>query len=242
MDCVAAQTESACESGLLRTAEGTPLRPGGVALTERAMRGGRWRPGELVMDLGCGGGTSLRLLAAHGLAAIGVDLSHAALQQARQGGAGWLTQADAASLPFSRSSMHGVLAECSLSLMPDKVLTELWCVLARGGRLVVTDLYRRGPSCDVAAFLPRCLAGLMSAGEWQVRLASRHFALQRWEDHSDVLGAFMAQFIFAQCDSGRSWFGDPCDAIEASRLRQAIRVIRPGYMLFVASKEGHDDG
>ena len=60
-----------------RRAAGDAWRPGGVALTSRALdwcaASGWLPPGGLVLDLGSGAGATLRLLAERGYRAVGLD-------------------------------------------------------------------------------------------------------------------------------------------------------------------------
>ena len=60
-----------------RRAAGDAWRPGGVALTGRALdkcaASGWLPPGGLVLDLGCGAGATLRMLAGRGYRALGLD-------------------------------------------------------------------------------------------------------------------------------------------------------------------------
>src|SRR5208282_1419262 len=58
--------------GFIRDAEGAPLRPGGLALTETLLDFAGFRPGDTVADIGCGLGASIRLMNRRGIEAIGV--------------------------------------------------------------------------------------------------------------------------------------------------------------------------
>jgi arsenite methyltransferase len=130
--------------GTLRDGAGEPLRPGGLALTRELIDRAGFRAGETVADVGCGLGASTRLLRDRGVAAIGVDLL-APFDAGARGEAPPLVVADAARLPFADDSLDGVLAECSLSLTADRalVLAEWRRALRRGGRLALSDVYRR---------------------------------------------------------------------------------------------------
>lgn len=107
------------------------------------------RPGDTVVELGCGTGLDFTyLLDAVGKAGrvIGVDLTDAMLNQARRRVAqhGWrnvsLFQADAADYVFPQG-IAGVLSTFALTLVPafDQVIARAAQVLAPAGRLVVLD-------------------------------------------------------------------------------------------------------
>lgn len=102
--------------------------------------------GATVVDLGCGTGRNLPLLAERvgpTGRVVGVDFSAGALARAArrtQPGAVELVRADAAAYPFP-ASLDAVLATFSLSMMADPaaVLERAAAALRPGGRLVVLD-------------------------------------------------------------------------------------------------------
>ena len=144
MLCAPPVREGMFGCGSLRDGAGEPLRPGGLALTRELIDRAGFRAGETVADIGCGLGASTRLLLDRGVAAIGVDLVVPSDAGAR-GEAPPLVVADAARLPFADDSLDGVLSECSLSLTADRerTLAEWFRKLRRGGRLALSDVYRR---------------------------------------------------------------------------------------------------
>lgn len=79
------------------------------------------RPGQTVLDVGCGTGWFTRQLAQAGLVPTGLDLSADMLAVARQRtpqGITWL-QGDAARLPLADRSFDHVVAMTSLCFVPD---------------------------------------------------------------------------------------------------------------------------
>lgn len=98
------------------------------------------RPGDVVLDLGFGGGVGLRLLAQAGAVPVGAELSADAVSGARRRHPGLeLVQAGADALPFADGRFAAVVSVNTVYFWPDvpRGLAELHRVLAPGGRLVL---------------------------------------------------------------------------------------------------------
>jgi SAM-dependent methyltransferase len=100
------------------------------------------RPGERVLDLGCGAGRFVAALRAAGADPVGVELAQAALERARRNVPGAdlrLVEPDG-SLPLGHGEVDLVWCSEVLEHVPDTValLTEARRVLRPGGRLLVT--------------------------------------------------------------------------------------------------------
>ncbi|HEX8285286.1 MAG TPA: arsenite methyltransferase [Pyrinomonadaceae bacterium] len=153
------------------------------------------REGEVVVDLGSGGGLDV-FLAAEKVGpsgrAVGIDMTPEMLELARrnaakrlEGGAPdnvefHLSTIDR--LPLADSSVDCVISNCVVNLAPDKpaVFREIARVLKPGGRVAISDiaLKRALPeelSSDVAAYVG-CIAGAIPVEEYRRGLAEAGFA------------------------------------------------------------------
>jgi len=98
------------------------------------------RPGERLLDVGCGPGRHARALRDNGVEVVGVDISHAFLAAA---GDGCWVRADARRLPFPTSSFDCVISLCQGGfglLRGDDALAlaEMGRVVKEGGRVVLS--------------------------------------------------------------------------------------------------------
>jgi arsenite methyltransferase len=148
------------------------------------------RPGETVLDLGCGGGIDA-LLAAREVGpagkAIGVDMTDEMLALARRNAADAavdnveFVKGDIETLPLPDSSVDVVISNCVINLAVDKpaVFTEMARVLRAGGRVGVADIVaedrlspdERAERGDYAG----CIAGALSVSEFDRGLTGAGF-------------------------------------------------------------------
>ena len=108
----------------------------------RALLLGEARPGERVLDLGCGAGRFVAALQDAGADPVGVELAEAALERARRNAPGAdlrLVEPDG-SLPLEHGSVDLVWCSEVLEHVADTagLLLEVRRVLRPGGRLLVT--------------------------------------------------------------------------------------------------------
>jgi len=99
------------------------------------------------LDLGCGGGTYVRLLAGLGHRAVGLDYSVPSLERARAadpGPKGGYLAGEAYGLPFRNGTFDLVVSIGVLQALvePERVLDEIARVLRPGGALVIEALNR----------------------------------------------------------------------------------------------------
>jgi len=190
---------------------GRELRPGGTALTDRALAACALPTGARLLDVGCGTGATLAHLAGLGFRAAGLDPSDLLLERARHRDSRLeLVHGRAERLPWPERSLDGVLCECVLSLLeePGRALDEFRRVLRPGGHLILSDLYRRsGPG------------PWSSRAELETQLAERGFRTLLWEDHSRALQELAARMVLA--GESLDAFCGPCGCV-------------PGYFLLAA--------
>lgn len=163
------------------------------------------RPGEVVVDLGCGGGLDV-LLAAPKVGptgkAIGIDMTPEMLELARanakRAGAENVEfhQATIDALPLPDASADCVISNCVINLAPDKpaVFAEVARVLKPGGRLAVSDIALKKPlpeelGNDLMAYVG-CIAGAVLIDDYRQDLLDAGFSQVEVVDTGSDLNAY----------------------------------------------------
>lgn len=148
------------------------------------------REGEVVLDLGSGGGIDV-LLSARRVGptgkAYGVDMTDEMLTLARKNaavaGAGNVEflKGEIENIPLPDASVDVIVSNCVINLSADKdrVFAEAFRVLRPGGRFAVSDVVSRG---DIPPAIRRsmelwvgCVAGALEEGEFREKLAGAGF-------------------------------------------------------------------
>lgn len=148
------------------------------------------RPGEVVVDLGSGGGLDVFLAAKKvGPAgkAIGIDMTEDMVRRARQGAAKAGIEnvefhlAEIESMPLDSGSVDCVISNCVLNLVPDKTkaMAEIFRILKPGGRLAISDIALKKPlpdelSKDLLAYIG-CVAGAILIEDYEQKLHAAGF-------------------------------------------------------------------
>lgn len=178
------------------------------------------KPGETVVDLGCGGGLDI-LLAAPLVGptgkAIGIDMTPEMLELARRNAArGYkgqpvtnveFHQATIDKLPLSESSVDCVISNCVINLAPDKmaVFREIARVLKPGGRLAVSDIALKNPlppeiGKDLMAYVG-CIAGAIPIELYRSQLLEAGFGEVEIIDTGKDLNAYAKLENHSSCCS-----------------------------------------
>src|SRR5579871_1081167 len=148
------------------------------------------KPGEVVLDLGSGGGIDV-LLSAKRVGptgkAFGLDMTDDMLALARenQRKAGIenveFLKGEIESIPLPDNSVDVIISNCVINLSADKgkVLREAFRVLKPGGRFAVSDVITRGEILpeirqSVLAWVG-CVAGALDETEYKAKLAQAGF-------------------------------------------------------------------
>jgi arsenite methyltransferase len=204
------------------------------------------KPGEVVVDLGSGGGLDVFLAAqVVGPAgkAIGIDMTPEmiALAEANQAKSGatnvefHLAMID--QLPLADASVDCVISNCVINLAADKqsVFREVARVLKPGGRLAVSDIALKRPlpdelSSSLAAYVG-CVAGAISIDAYCQGLLAAGFAHVEVIDTQADLNAYAKAEEKSSCCSAGGDGGLPIAEVdpEADAFRAQLRDLMRRY-------------
>lgn len=230
-------------------------RPGNFDITDSMMERAALAKGSRVLDIGCGDGdTVVHLTDEWGMKAEGIDISLSKINEAKEKHPGINVKfGDGEFLDsYTSFSFDAIMMECSLSLinLPDEALHEAYCVLKKGGRLMISDLYHKNPD-------PKQMRAVAKEAQRQSRLPHKEgdceedkerlvefryegafykeplikylkeigYRIRVFEDRSEDLDAFVAQYVM---DGGK-----PEDLMGGRKPKDAKNL---GYFLLVADK------
>jgi SAM-dependent methyltransferase len=175
------------------------------------------RPGETVVDLGCGGGLDVFLAAAkvgpEGRA-IGIDMTPEMIELARRnarkgpGGGPFANVefhlATIDNLPLADDSVDCIISNCVINLAPDKqaVFREIARVLKPGGRLAVSDIALKQPlppeiGNDLLAYVG-CVAGAIPIEDYRRDLLEAGFA------HAEIIDTGSDLNVYTKAEGEQS--------------------------------------
>jgi Methylase involved in ubiquinone/menaquinone biosynthesis len=200
----AATLKSCCanlyQSDWARLLLGETFHPGGVALTEHLGTTIQLGPGQRVLDVASGQGTSaIRLAQRFGCMVVGIDYGaeavHKATQAAVTAGVSHLVsfqQGDAERLPVPATTFDAVICECAFCTFPNKSIAaaEFMRVLKPGGRVGLSDLTRTGdiPE-DLQGLLAwiACIADAQPLNDYVRYLNTAGLMISHIEQHDEAL-------------------------------------------------------
>jgi SAM-dependent methyltransferase len=174
------------------------------------------KPGEVVVDLGSGGGLDVFLAAQKvgpGGKAIGIDMTPEMIERAQSNAArGGYTNAEfhqstIDKLPLADSSVDCVISNCVINLAPDKsaVFREIFRVLKPGGRLAASDIALKADlpqeiANSMAAYVG-CIAGAIHIEDYRAKLHEAGFESVAVIDSGRDLNAYAKVENQAACCS-----------------------------------------
>ena len=174
------------------------------------------RPGEVVVDLGCGGGLDV-FVASPAVGpegrVIGIDMTPEMIERARRNAAkGGFSNvefhlATMDKLPLEDNSVDCVISNCVINLAADKhaVFREIARVLKPGGRLAVSDIALKKDlpvevSTDLLAYVG-CIAGAMLIDNYKRGLIEAGFAEAEIIDTKQDLNVYSKLDDQANCST-----------------------------------------
>lgn len=213
------------------------------------------KPGEVVVDLGCGGGIDV-FLASQKVGpkgrAIGIDMTAEMLERARQGKEELkLTnvefhQATIDQLPLPDNSVDCVISNCVINLAPDKeaVFQEILRVLKPGGRVAISDIALKQPlpahvKDNLEAYVG-CIAGALLIDQYRSQLEQAGFRAVTVTDTGTDLNVYaQASSQSGCCGAGEICCSPPTDLVASN---QPAVVALGGSTVTAANHQTIHDG
>ncbi len=212
------------------------------------------RPGEVIVDLGSGGGLDV-FLASQKVGpegkVIGIDMTPEMIERARANAekGGYRNVefhlATIDRLPIADGVVDCVISNCVINLAPDKpaVFREIARVLKPGGRLAVSDIALKGelpaPIAESLAAYVGCIAGAIRIEDYRAGLFAAGFEHVEIVDSGADLNAYTKVENQSGCCSpsmstsdGLTVLGDSCcssDAGSPTALHQELTELLSEY-------------
>lgn len=231
------------------------MRPGEFAITDKGIELAGLKKGDKILDIGCGEGDTVAHFNELGMEAEGIDMSLKAITAAKEKYHGINVKlGDGEFLDdYTSYTFDGITMECVLSLIniPDEALHEAYCVLKKGGKLIISDLYYKDPDpmmmkavkmeakrlamkprkeggCEEnpTRFVDFKVKGAFFEGPLKAQLEEIGYKILAFEDRSADLDNYAAQILM---DGGK--LEDLCCDADFSDKKNKL-----GYFLLVAQK------
>ena len=264
----AAEVKSCCvtaySSDLVGLLLGDSYHPGGLALTRRVAAAVEMRPGQRVLDVAAGRGTSALLFAReYDVDVIGVDLAPAnvALATGAAQAADLATRAtfrvgDAEHLPLPDGSVDAIVCECALCIFPDKTAAagEFARVLRPGGRVGLTDVTalqdQLPPELTTLGAWIACVTDARPAAQYAELFTDAGLRVTAIERHDAVVGRMIDQIearleflrltAHGKLEANGIVIDQAAPVLAAARTALADGLL--GYSMLIAHKDPQDVG
>jgi len=199
------------------------------------------RPGDTLLDLGSGAGFDCFLAAGHvGPAGrvIGVDMTEEMISKARENAKrGGFTNVefrlgDIESLPVEDESVDLVISNCVLNLVPDKAAAfrEIARVLKPGGRVMISDILRRGELPAEILGNPEsytaCLSGAVEPEEYLGMIRAAGLTKAEIVSETDALSLLTAA---PECGCGTRALKAALEKLRGKIISAGVRAQKPGH-------------
>ncbi|QDU61973.1 Erythromycin 3''-O-methyltransferase [Planctomycetes bacterium Pan216] len=187
------------------------------------------KPGEVVVDLGSGGGLDV-FLAAQKVGpegkAIGIDMTPEMVERATRGAAKQglsnveFHLATIDKTPLADDSVDCVISNCVINLAEDKaaVFREIFRILKPGGRVAVSDIALKAPMPEEIAenlmAYVGCIAGAIPIEEYVANLTEAGFSGVQVVDTKKDLNAYAKAENQAGCCAPPSALGESSSPLE----------------------------
>ena len=240
---------------------GDSYHPGKLKLTERLGELLDLKPGDKVLDVASGLGTSAIYLAERfGCQVVGVDFSESIVEQANSKAADvglsnlvHFEQGDAEGLLFEDRMFDALICECAFCTFPSKDIAarQFWRVLRSGGRIGLSDLTLSGPLPselnNLMAWVA-CIADAQPIEEYTRILNTAGFSIKQVEKQdaelAELIEEIRGKLLVAELmvKLKKLEFPDWIDFDEVGRLAQitaeTVNQGRLGYALITGEKIG----
>lgn len=234
------------ECPVMQDTLGNTLRPGGFDLTKRAIEFCHFKENDILLDLGCGKGATIKYLSDnYNIAAKGLDISENLVEEARKINLNSdIVISSGENIPYKNKVFDGVLAECTLSLMNNmkKTIDEVSRVMKTGGYFVISDIYANETEFleELQNYsLNTCLRHPHDLNKFKKILAEKGFNILLEEKHDKYLKQLAAQIIFQHGSMESFWniSRSNCNCADGKKFQSALKKSKLGYFLMVAYKE-----
>jgi arsenite methyltransferase len=200
------------------------------------------KPGEVVVDLGSGGGLDVflasKMVGPQGRA-IGIDMTPAMIDRARANAeaGGYrnveFLQSTIDQIPLPDASVDCVISNCVLNLAPDKpaVFREIARVLKPGGRVAISDIALKqelpeAVAKSIAAYVG-CIAGAITIDDYREGLVAAGFEHVEIVDSGSDLNAYAKVENQAGCCSPKMDDANSFPLVEQACCAPAPSESRP---------------